>query len=540
MLLCITELPEDLDFLEKISSFLESVFSGSRPLSPSVMASFRAAFELFWESGPYSKMEEPTGGWPLNVNRCLGLEEIPPRASTFDSETEEVFAVPATPKQGATRKLDAGAPRTPMAHMNGLTHIPSPHRPRKSSIDGGAPFPLSTSPVSPVRRRRRTSSSSSYGSGFGLSFFGTGALSLAPGPEINDGPSKRRRLSWGDAEAVSDAENRDNKENSSPVRGRPAGFASPLRAGGRIPAPLFETSSTSGGDESTKKRKKMRDRMGARKPQVKRDISPAESVASTNSVRGSTPDEEEAVARSLVPFPSVGDSPAPQMVELGTIKKRKRNIIDAAAIVNAELSANRRRKLEHVSSFESILRPGPSSSTTTTPTRSQDEPKTPALKKRRKSLSLESLGRAPFSTSDPEDDPFQAEVSTTTPLPALKFSNSRPHVREEEVEEVEDDEQAQIPSSDDDPRYGQVTPHHIISPPLAQKVGKVYVSKAKQNASPEGVEGERRVSFQEVEESDDDSIAEPASSPSKKVVERRMLQRQNSLSKEAERLKTRV
>jgi hypothetical protein len=359
--------------------------------------------------------------------------------------------------------------------------------------------------------------------------------------EIVESPSKRRRVTSGGED---DFESRENKENSSPLRGRSAGFTSPFRAG-KIAAPLFETvTDRIAGEESKKKKRKMRDRMGVRKllpQQQRRDPSPAESVASTSSVRSNNEEDEEWVAKALVPFPSVEDSPAPVEVESVPAKKRKRMTMEAVVLpltVNGQPASIRRRKLEHASSFESMLHASsPVGSGPTTPTRSQEDLKTPAAKKRKRSSSMTFVGRPPIPTNT-DEDPFEVEVSAKTVLPALNISSSRSAARLEEPEVVE--EPVQIPSSDDDPRYGQVTPHHIISPPLAHKAGKVYMSKAKQSASSvEGVDdGHRHVSFQEAEggSDDDDSMVEPGSSPSKKVAERRMLQKQSSLTKEGDAL----
>jgi hypothetical protein len=143
---------------------------------------------------------------------------------------------------------------------------------------------------------------------------------------------------------------------------------------------------------------------------------------------------------------------------------------------------------------------------------------------------MSSIQQAQAPIAADGDDPFGAETSTATPLPA---QSARFCPQEEDDEEDEGAAPTEVPSSDDDPHYGQVTPHHIVSPPLVQKNGRVYLSKAKRCASAgDKPASGMQVSFQEVPGSDDDDLMmhDPPSSPSKKVAERRMLQKQNSLS----------
>ncbi|KAJ2932660.1 hypothetical protein H1R20_g4437, partial [Candolleomyces eurysporus] len=526
----------------------------------------------------------------LQVRELPEVKEVEAPATSL-LEASPVI-VPVTPKRSTFNRSKIGkdngtpdAPRTPMAPMNGAAHIPSPQRPRKDSAEPHAPFILPMhSPASPVRRRRRTSSSAStaysLSTGNPFSALGLGGAFEPTSPPRGSGesPAKRRRVVSGEMSG------RMDKENSSPLR--KALFAgSPARLNtGRVPAPVFEVVSVAEriaaargavvgdpkhpitivdnederktGEVGMKTRRKMRDRMKKQLPQKKkRDVSPAESVQSCSSSGSrSSPrssdssDEERFVADSLLPFPSLDDKKAqPQTDEepepegdMIIVKKRKR---PAAEPVVVPAAGRRKRKITHAASFNSLL----SGSSTCILSPSAEIPSTPALRrvtitaaeameqskrKRKRSLSMSSIHPAQAVDGD---DPFGEETSAPTPLPALSYRapSFRPQEEDEEDEELEGVTPAEVPSSDDDPHIGQVTPHHIVSPPLAQKNNKVYMSKAKRCASAgdkpaSGV----HVSFQEVPGSDDDDLMmqDPPSSPSKKVAERRMLQRQNSSS----------
>ncbi|KAF5340609.1 hypothetical protein D9611_007421 [Ephemerocybe angulata] len=603
LLLRIQTLPKDLGFLDAVSPLLESVFSGARAMPEAVMGSFKETFDTFWSMSPYSKMDEPAGGWPPRVRRCLGLDAINHVEETATEAPITLLAaspiiVPATPKRVVPgRKHDigvSGVPRTPMANMNGFAHIPSPHRPRKESVDSSAPFPLPmVSPVSPVRRRRRTNSTNLSAGSMGLGMlFGSGlgsgsarglGVGLAPGLDVMESPSKRRRVSAVD-EGARDGEERvrgKGKENAdanaslgSPVR-RGRGQASPVRLG-RPAAPLFEVVSVAerivaasasagaaavvqgGSEEGKKRRRKMKERMGAKKGGVRWDVSPAESVAS-NCSRGSggstSSDDERWIADALIPFPSVEVGGGQQAgegeedVEMVVVKKRKRTLVMDAVLLppvgtaNAQ-GASRRRKLEHASATADVVGAVATTSELRTPPppakRVVSAPELECSKRKRKRSASIVIGPYPVAVDVEGDNPFDADVAT--PLPALKLPGlpsptaSAAAEEEEEEEEEVSGEIVELPSSDDDPRYGQVTPHHIVSPALAQKTGKVYVSKMKRSASADSVlqagsGSGLHVSFKDVVGSDDDDsmMGEPGSSPSKKVAERRMLRRQSSL-----------
>ncbi|KAH6912888.1 hypothetical protein BKA70DRAFT_1144954 [Coprinopsis sp. MPI-PUGE-AT-0042] len=564
LLLRIQSLPEDLGFLSLISPLLDSVFSG-RSMSQALRTSFKDAFEQFWELSPYSKLEEPAGGWPIPLQHCLHLEE---HASLLPE-------VPSTPSRKAGKAAgDVAFPRTPMVAMNG-SNIASPRRPHKPHADPSDPFlpmlPFDRSPLSPIRRRRLSSGASSEGRFGGSSSLQASPFSRHGGIRFPTGssPSKRRRsLDYDD-------EKHGEKENSSPL-------ASPKRRRtvllGRqldlTPIPIHERIA-SDSSTSEKKKVKARDRTNGKKTKTK-DVGsgraltararPASPALSESSGVGSDDSDDERgwVERELVPFPApdeaapTHDSPAvPTKVEEKELepqtpsKKRKRMSIETGLVPASEMVdldpvvRPKARKLVHSASFDASgdrasripeawttpLSSGRSMKRNVTGPMSMSKASGLDVMKWARQMKKQGLMSSAVQPAnvedDPNDDPFEVEVTTNTPLPALRIVTRAPSP----------EPSSDMPSSDDSLHLGQVTPHHLISPAL-----RVYSSKkvkaaadltstfANEQSSTVKLSASKQCALRGSRGGDavampgsDDSVSDgaPDSSPTKKLVERR-------------------
>ncbi|EAU85823.1 hypothetical protein CC1G_05040 [Coprinopsis cinerea okayama7 len=324
--------------------------------------------------------------------------------------------------------------------------------------------------------------------------------------------------------------------------------------------------------------------------------SPARSEGSSQGSSDDSEDERGWVERELVPFPSLGgedekedgatvpDEPAgsarssasEEKAEPQTpSKKRKRMFMDSVLIpplaclgntnptpsssipsaseLLVEIGrARSKRKLSHSASFDSSTAgnaTGGSSGTTelwSTPSmrRSATAP-IPAtalvmrsgagLMRQARRYRMRTESDSGVGNAD-DEDPFEAEVRTTEPLPALKIPGPSVVVKAPQVNS--DPPSSDGPSSDDSLHLGQVTPHHLISPHLAARTTEVYGTAAsrvsalsftgrsgtKMSATSQILARGRRVSVDSMPGSDD-SIGggAPDSSPTRNVVARRNL-----------------
>ncbi|TFK23397.1 hypothetical protein FA15DRAFT_757255 [Coprinopsis marcescibilis] len=596
LLLRIQPLPKDLEFLYAISPLLDSVFSG-RAMPTHLRNHFQEAFQQFWQMSPYGSSDEPVEGWPRAIRHCLGLEEdaedivirevpaTPSRTSTKGKGRDQVF--PRTPMV-AMNGSNIPSPRRPhKAHADSDQFYPP------LPVDRSPLSPMR-------RRRISSSSSAEARftavSALGASPFGRNGGIRFPGVES---PSKRRRSLDQEEENAGEKEN-SSPLHASPKRRRTGLLSSSRPPALLFDlAPPMSVHDRIMGASPEKKKTKLREKMGVKVKRVVRDVgpvsvfdlgaakprsrsaSPAPSEASSQSSNDSE-DERVWVERELVPFPSYGSTtesgtPAVEQeeeeeqipVEVARLapqtppKKRKRMIMESVLIPASEMlevsRAKARRKLESAASLDSV----PTAATIQQSTSAIPESwRTPlssrTLLKRsvtgplpipgtafmtkvrlRRSASLKFEMEVEGSKSTVvagNDDPFEMEVMTTEPLPALRIQRHeapRPVVRNIS-RLVKEDSSSDTPSSDDSQHLGQVTPHHLISPELT-RVSRVYSSSRSKVLTPTtvGSSGSKLSATSQILKAErggvdvlgsDDSVdGGPQSSPTKMLAERRKL-----------------
>ena len=375
----------------------------------------------FWKVRDHDVDSPPEGGWDEDLKNVL---------ESVGLLAKEII-VPRTPISG-----NFSTPTTDVRRREALSAIPSPQRPSKALV----PFPMMpTSPESPVQprmthaRRIRLSSCSS--------------------------PSKKRKLVQEDRE----------KENISvsPAKDEVIPFAqriADLVVGKKRSFEELHDATNCGGalmPSTPARRRSLKSTMKSRAAKsVDRDPSPARSVASTCSNES---DDERTVEAALfaecdseplseaVPFPR-----SFALVESNGQPKKKRTRCDSGAptipgspeVKTLDRPA-KRANLRRAFSVQELT----------------------GLHGKRKRLSMET--DATDSDDEDEDDTKQGEKR----LPALRIVRPlrKTYTLPSSDIDIRTDSPsaaAEPPSSDDDPRLGQVTPHHLISP--AMKKGNVF------------------------------------------------------------------
>ena len=416
------------------------------------------AFNEYWQF-TYANMPVPEAGWPQKILHCLGLEEDASKRAPSDSERSPTLSpvAPILP------------PSTPLlAASFGLQSPRRPHKPLATSFDT---FPLPMrSPESPVRRR--TASSSSYHPTTPK------RTPLCPISNQSGGsPSKRRRI--GDA----DEEESANKENASPQLP-----ATPITVAGKIAAlelglkpisskkRLFADEEVACSDSdasivrpSPTKKLKLRERMCAKMNKSVTPKSkgvPASLVSPPSTCSSNNSEDERYVENALLALPSLLPFPMQAANDQDTNEDyscpptptpvtRKRVFMDAVVVPTLQ-QVQRKRKLEHSQSFESLMT-APSSDRLSFPTR-----KTPRIMMKRSVSDINPAALRKRRRSS-DSDPFLVISSTSAPLSALCVTQS---VRPMRTYSLRSQKMA---SSDDDPHIGQVTPNHLISSTMVRK-----------------------------------------------------------------------
>jgi hypothetical protein len=411
------------------------------------------AFNEYWQF-TYANMPVPEAGWPQKILHCLGLEEDASKRAPSDSERSPTLS-PVSPIL---------PPSTPL--LSASFGPQSPRRPHKPLTASFETFPLPMrSPESPVRRR--TASSSSY---HPTTPKRTPLCSISN--QSGGSPAKRRRI--GDA----DEEESANKENASPRSQLPA---TPVTVAEKIAASdslkLIGTKKRLFADEelacsdsdasiarpSPTKKLKLRERMCAK---MNKNVTPKSkgvpailpSPPSTCSSKDS--EDERYVENALLPLPSLLPFPMQAAKDQDTSEEyscpptptpvtRKRVFMEAVVVPTLQ-QVQRKRKLEHSQSFESLMTPS-SSDRVSFPTR-----KTPRTMKRSVSDIIPAALRKRRRSSD--SDPFLVISSTSAPLPALRVMRTY-SLRSQKM-----------PSADDDPNIGQVTPNRPVSSIMVRKL----------------------------------------------------------------------
>lgn len=450
-----------MENLEKFASTIESGFVG-RSDKPQLV---KDQFQSFW-SATYGTWTTPAEGWPESIQRCLGINvetmpsanpsppssPLPPSSPTLSvcelprDCTPEVVTVPELPTTPTTASpaCDSGP-----LHSQNATSAGRQFLEFAPTISPTSPLQIRTlaSPVTPKRVGKRAWS----------------ALSSVTGSTTPK--SKRRRIEAGnDKENVSSNALSDLSLVSERIVMKSLMSAMVLSPGNRKSSGAIKrqlaAEDEEKGEESVERPSPLkRGRINGEARSKKRAPSPTQ--GSDDSI------EERHVALSLLQ-----PSPCSQ-------RPQKRWLMDFVEVPSfEEVLFNRRSK--RAASLESL----PDSM----------RMKTPVAFKEQGIQKIRPSGKS--TKTDP--DPFRS----SPPFPALRLPgiNTAKLVRTVSAP-------AAVPpssSSDDDPRYGQVTPHHLISPALKPK-------KAADLFDPPS----------------DDSL--PPSSPTKAVAIRRSLQRTGSV-----------
>ncbi|KAG6908308.1 hypothetical protein DXG01_005344 [Tephrocybe rancida] len=370
------------------------------------------AFKEFWET--YINLDVPEGGWNEDITSCLRSVYGAPTEdkAALMSELEAAFIPhPATP---STPEMVPNAPSTPCSSSStscydrtALNTPSTPPRPSKSTRSFTQL--LIHSPESPMPSSRLS------------------VLSRPPTPRSSRySPVKRRKLTNG------------NKENLSPVKEQ------------------FVTSVV--------------DRILASSPSVPKVNLGKRRLEDDLYSTDSSEDERRAVEALVMPSEGIFSPPAKNLASTSkkadthgsnftgnATKKRKRMIMDAVEI--PPLSEVYARNLRTSASFERAPTPANRQSLrrASSDTKVRDAGSENRSRKRRRGTETE-------TELDGEDVFDIGAIPLQALVPSLTNAWTRPYslVRQKSKRMVPSSEV----SSDDDPRLGQVTPHHLISPVL--------------------------------------------------------------------------
>ena len=419
-------LPSGPESIQPLSAIFNAPFTSRE--SRSATAAAVDSFLDFWKVRDHDVDSPPEGGWDedlRNVLESVGL-------------LAKEITVPRTPIS-----CNFSTPPTDIRRREALSAIPSPQRPFKAPI----PFPMMpTSPESPVQSRMSHAARRAR-------------LSIC------SSPSKKRKL-------VQEEREKENisftpvlpKDGVVPISQRIAEVV----AGKKRSFEELQDATNSGAvlmPSTPVRRRSLKSAMKSRvgKSAIDRDPSPTRSASTCSNES----DDERTVEAALfaesdsellheaVPFPR-----SFVLSETSEQPNKKRTRCDSGApttptspcleVKQVDLTAARPAKRAN-------LRRAVSAHELT------------VLHGKRKRLSL----GADATDSDDEDDAKQEEK----PLPALRIfrplrkvytlPSSDIDIRTDSPSAV-----AEPPSSDDDPRIGQVTPHHLISP--AMKKANVF------------------------------------------------------------------
>jgi hypothetical protein len=472
------------------------------------------AFREFWEA-TYAGVKKPRQGWPEEVKVCLraAFGEVEDKAvketvidpallvseaasvstsTTHEADSAKHDSPPVTPTKpmSANPKTTANKSKkcTPSRPHKVNFYTQFPLRSHKSpvpclvpaafspapSFPSAKPLPAFSAPSAPkppvpnvVARPRTPSPSPSTPrrarmrpNSMRPNVFKSMHIPTPATPKRSPGhvsPAKRRKI--GDGE--------DDKENELPSRHliRPSSVAVAEKECAIKPFILGKRA-----------RKEENGNCGEMSPQKKGRVTMREPEDS----------EDERLVESLV-IPGSDDS---FIAILPASKKRKRVFMDAVVVPRLK-DVYPQFKLRSTSSLSSLKELcTPSSSCPSSHQKGQTRSMTKALvtyacasSRKRKRASAEDVFSVSATFSDSESDPEIFSDSFTL--------DKRPQAASPK----------ELPSSDDDPHIGQVTPHRLISPVPRRTLS---------------------AKFYEIDPPSDDSVMGGCASPSKEVVERRL------------------
>ncbi|KAF9465816.1 hypothetical protein BDZ94DRAFT_1253254 [Collybia nuda] len=434
VLLRIQSLPLGLETLQTFAALIESPFSGREDMpSPAV-----DAFRDFWEIA-YVRMEQPKEGWPAEICNCLRVAMGIATPAIFDNGKELLVPHPKlaaafcpSPSPAlSTSSIEAivsnsprpstPTPSTPSTFTS-VSCTSTPSRPGSPVRSSSIPFPSR----SPVGSPQRTPGTPTYTPR-------SAHRSLLS--------SKRRKLGDGD------------KENRSPAIALPirsveerismrtaedrAWVTKPFMLGKR----RFEEEELDEDQPSPLKKGKKLDLFS--------DDSEDELDVNTDLVATSSIVEDVFTSKFFSPFKTTSSV---DLFLFTPPKKRKRVFMEAVEVPTLREVYTR---LKCTTSLES-LRATPSSlfpsarhmcSVTREPASTRILASDGSSRKRRRASAEDIFSSSPLH-------PLEAPRSDSFSLTPVKTWNS-----------------PDFPSSDDDPHFGQVTPHRIISPKLRRAQG---------------------------------------------------------------------
>ncbi|KAF8177829.1 hypothetical protein BJ912DRAFT_930200 [Pholiota molesta] len=448
IVLKIQVLPESLDTLTATGTIMDSIFRHRTP-APAV-----ESFTDFWNL-IYARMAPPAGGWPAPIRHCLGAVGILP---TQNELTQDVAVTAPLSPLAPAFLVQPSSPRTPISssfstpptaivRREALSRVQSPQRPQK--IFGAFPImpfytALARQPAACERWR-----------------------------VLSDTPSKRRRLMSADADA-------DDKENAlcagkiPSVAERIAGLNV---AGGR--KRRYEEVEEAGEEEmpmpkTLRGKMKPRSKPVAKNPVAKKPrlASPAPSAASASSNESEDERTVEAELTAAVRFPSVQTEGEDGFfsVQRADVPQRTRGKGLRAIVASKAAQQAAPSEREHTQSLGSRAQ----STAGQVQVRKIDLSK---MSLRRSTSIPEALlssvsGRKRKHGGSDEGEGSNKRAPITHPVAGVRIGPPRHAKRSFSLPSSDSDLGCTQPmSSDDDPHYGQVTPHNIISPAPSRRPG---------------------------------------------------------------------
>ncbi|PPQ86312.1 hypothetical protein CVT25_005613 [Psilocybe cyanescens] len=479
ILVRIQVLPESLDNLKKLRNILDSIFTKKVP------AVAAESFVDYWKL-TYSRMHIPESEWSGTITHCLqAVGLLPPPSLTTEEPTTLPLAsafipLPSSPRTPVSASFST--PPTAIMKREALSRVGSPQRPHK--IFGGFPIVPST-PLSPSRRRRSSGS-----------FSETRRTPLSA-IQLCGSPLKRRRLMAADGDDKKSSEKENVFGDDVPVLASVAERIAELKPSGKKrrfddEEDEHEKTSERGAVSSSAAGKKLKTKMRPKGKHVAKKArfpSPVASVASASSNESEDERWVETTLISDVPFPKIGSGEEESQEEEDGVTEEDGG--DGLAARNPIVygSASKARST-HRDGAEAAAAATTSRMTTPTNTRKVDFTKVPRRSASISDLVLDgaSKKRKRCHSADDGLEPDQQNfyglnaLDRLPALPIVKPRNIRPFPKAYTYPIFSDSDApssdaARSMSSDDDPHLGQVTPHHITSPDLIRRSGKMSKSK---------------------------------------------------------------
>ncbi|TRM64183.1 hypothetical protein BD626DRAFT_456663 [Schizophyllum amplum] len=410
MILCsVGALPHEQETLERVAPILEAAMLRNEPALEPYVNLFR---DDFWVES-YGKMDLPKSGWPASVQNCLRAAHLVPAEEAEEESPAGLSLAPSLdivdslPAREVLARPISPPPRPCTPTSSFVRTIPeTPERDAMPpSSPPGTPFFTvpATMPSTPQSARRTLEplSPSTPRRALATPFAGRQLVFSSPRKGADE-PSDPQTPGMAPAIFYS-AKKPKNKENARPrKRTLSAPDAAPSHVAlGKRAAPPEDDDAVSENDEAREESRRPTKRLRQSRRHQRTDS------------------HEERTVQALL-IPSETESPAPPA------PPAKRLVLDAVEVPT--LRAVRRRWSGNPMDHKPVA---PLRRTQTHPETSDE----PATKRRRLTMRDLGFGERVDGLSDPESDDTYDQSSDSS-----------------------------MPSSDDDPHIGQVTPGHLISP----------------------------------------------------------------------------